>query len=59
MHFFAILLWLCSVRVLANTLYQGYSIILGKSLVTNAKIFRGPVAPIKSCKRVMFWIFLT
>jgi len=38
---------------------QGYSIILRKGPVTNVKIFRGPVTPIKSCKCEMFLIFLT
>jgi len=31
-------------------LEQGYSIILRKGPVTNIKIFRDPVTPIKSCK---------
>ena len=38
---------------------QGYSVILRKGPVTNVKIFRGPVTPIKSCKCDMSWIFLT
>ena len=38
---------------------QGYSIILRKGPVTNVKIFRSPVTPIKSCKCDMPWIFLT
>jgi len=32
---------------------------LRKGPVTNVKIFRGPVTPIKSCKCNMSWIFLT
>jgi len=48
-----------SVRPLNDSLGQGYSIILRKGPVTNVKIFRGPVTPIKSCKCDMSWIFLT
>ena len=42
-----------------ETLDRGYSIILRKGSVTNVKIFRGRVTPIKSCKYDMSWIFLT
>ena len=38
---------------------QGYSIILRKGPVTNVKVFRGPVTPIKSWRCDMAWIFLT
>jgi len=33
-----------------NAASMGYSIIFRKGPVTNVKIFRGPVTPIKSCK---------
>jgi len=42
-----------------NTVEQGYSIILRKGPVTNVKIFRVTVTPIKLCKCDMSWIFLT
>ena len=41
-----------------DTIVQGYSIILRKGPVTNVKIFRGSVTPIKSCKCDMPWIFM-
>jgi len=40
---------------LLQDIYQGYSIILRKGPFTNAKNFRGPVTPIKSCKCDMSW----